>query len=91
MELHPSAVLVEFSSQGETIRQLCRKNKTFRTVCSDYQQCFNALCYWNNSNLTEAPQRRREYEAMLTELKSEISLILNDLNPSETCGRGNRH
>ena len=80
--LHPSAVLDYFPSRGETVRQLFRKDKTFQAICADYQQCIKALHYWNNSDLPEAPKRRKEYQALLSELGDEISLILTNTNTS---------
>jgi hypothetical protein len=83
-ELHPSAVLNDFPDQGEAVRQLFRKDKTFQAICADYQQCARAQHYWVNSDLPEAPQRRIEYQDLLSELRTEISLILNRMNTSET-------
>ena len=83
-ELLPSAVLHDFSSRGEAVRQLYRKDKGFQAICFDYQQCARALHYWSNSDLAEAPQRRIEYQDLLSELRAEISLILDTLNASET-------
>ena len=82
-ELHPSAVIDDFPSQGETVRQLFRKDKTFQAICADYQQCSRALQYWNNSDLPDAPKRRKEYQALLSELGDEISLILSDTNTAK--------
>ena len=83
-EINPYKVMDDFPSHREIIKQLFRKNKTFQTLCSDYRHCANALHYWNNSELREAPQRRGEYEELLSELKSEILLTLNNFNQSGT-------
>lgn len=83
-ELPPSAVLADFPSQGEAIRQLYRMDKAFQAICSDYQQCARALHHWNNSDLPSASQRRIEYQDLRSELKAEILLILNKMNTSET-------
>jgi hypothetical protein len=83
-ELLPSAVLHDFSSRGEAVRQLYRKDKGFQAICFDYQQCARALHYWSNSDLPSASQRRKEYQDLLSELRAEISLILNRMNTSET-------
>ena len=88
-ELLPSAVLNDFPSQSETVRQLYRKDKAFQAICSDYQRCARALHYWNNSDLPSASQRRTEYQDLLSELKAEISLFLNKRYTSETIK--NRH
>lgn len=81
-ELLPSAVLHDFPSQGEAVRQLYRKDKGFQAICFDYQQCAKALHYWINSDLPSASERRTEYQNLLSELKAEISLILNEMNTS---------
>lgn len=83
-ELLPSAVLHDFPSQGEAVRQLYRQDKGFQAICADYQQCARALHYWSNSDQPSASQRRTEYQNLLSELRAEISLILNRMNTSET-------
>jgi len=79
-EINPFAVMDDFPSQRELIKQLFRTNKTFHTLCFDYHQCSKAFRFWSNSDLPEASQRRGEYEELLSELKSEILLILNNLS-----------
>jgi uncharacterized protein YdcH (DUF465 family) len=82
--IKPYAVMDRFPSHREIIKQLFRKDKTFQTLCSDYQKCNKALHYWNNSDLRETPQRIQEYESLCAELESEILLFLNNLNQSDT-------
>jgi len=84
IEINPYKVMDDFPSHREIIKQCFRKNKTFQTLCFDYLHCAKALHYWNNSDLREAPHRREEYEELLSELKSEILLILNNFNQSDT-------
>ena len=79
-EINPFAVMDDFPSHHEIIKQLFKTSKTFHTLCSDYQQCTKALRYWSNSDLPESSQRLEEYEELLSELKSEILLILNNLS-----------
>lgn len=79
-ELNPYTVIAHFTSHSESIKKLYRNNHNFQTLCADYQQCAKALHYWNNSDLPEAPKRRKEYQALLSELGAEISLILNNTN-----------
>ena len=81
-EIHPFAVMDDFPSHREIIKHLFKTNKTFHILCFDYQQCAKALRYWSNSDLPKASQRRGEYEELLSELKSEILLTLNNLNQS---------
>ena len=81
-EIHPFAVMDDFPSHRETIKQLFRKDKNFHTLCSDYQQCTRALNFWSKSDLPKALQRREEYEALLAELKSEILQIEKNVTNS---------
>ena len=79
-EINPIAVMDDFPFHSEIIKQLFKFNKTFHTLCSDYQQCAKALRYWSNSDLPEASIRLGEYEELLSELKSEILMIVNNLS-----------
>ena len=79
-EINPYALLDRFPSHREIIIHLFRKDKTFQTLCSDYQKCSKALHHWNKSDLREASQRRKEYDVLLSELESEILEIINNVN-----------
>jgi hypothetical protein len=81
-EFNPYALMDRFPTHREIIKHLFRKDKTFQTLCSDYQRCCKALDHWNKSDLREASQRREEYDALLLELESEILVILNNFNIS---------
>ncbi|MGB5883448.1 MAG: hypothetical protein WBD61_06185 [Desulfobulbales bacterium] len=83
-EINPYALFDRFPSHRETIKHLFKRDKTFQTLCSDYQKCSKALHHWNKSDVREASQRREEYEALLSELESEILLILNNDNNNDT-------
>jgi hypothetical protein len=91
-EIIPYAVMDRFPSHREIIKQLFRKDKTFLSLCTDYQKCRKALHYWDNSDLREAPQRREEYKELLSELENEILLILNNANNNaNNNGTGEAH
>jgi len=79
-EINPYALMDRFPSHREIIISLFRKDKTFQTLCSDYQRCSKALHHWNKSDLREASQRRKEYDVLLSELESEILEIINNVN-----------
>ena len=83
-EINPYALFDRFPSHREIIKHLFKRDKTFQTLCSDYQKCSKALHYWKKSDVREASQRREEYEALLSELESEILLILNNDNNNNT-------
>ena len=89
-EINPYALFERFPSHREIIKQLFRKDKTFLSLCTDYQKCRKALHYWDNSDLREAPQRREEYETLLSELESEILLIVNSVNNNDA-GEPHKH
>jgi len=90
IEINPYALYERFPSHREIIKQLFRKDKIFQTLCSDYQKCSKALQHWNKSDLREASQRREEYETLLSELESEILLIVNTVNNNDA-GEAHKH
>jgi hypothetical protein len=73
-------VLKRFSERKDCIKRLFRENDNFRNVCEDYQNCTEALRYWNQSESDEAPTRREEYGMLQQDLEAEI---LEHLNESE--------
>jgi hypothetical protein len=48
------------------------RDKTFKSVCEDYQKCVEAVEYWKRSPFEKAPQREDEYAILLIELEEEI-------------------
>ena len=86
-EINPYTVMDRFPSHKEKIKQLFRNNRSFQTLCSDYHRCIKAMQFWNKSDLCEAPQRRKEYEALKSELEAEIlQILLQSDNPSGEIG-----
>ena len=83
-EINPYALLDRFPSHREIIRHLFKRDKTFQTLCSDYQRCSKALHHWNKSDLQEASQRMKEYDDLLSELESEILEIINNVNNNDS-------
>lgn len=65
-------VLNRFPERGETVKQLFKQDDAFQSLCEDYIKCRQALQYWRNAESSEAPARRQEYEALLSELESEL-------------------
>jgi len=56
------------------------RNKTFKSICKEYQKCAEAVEYWKRSNLEKAPLRADEYATILMELEEMICKYL-----VETC------
>ena len=80
-EINPYTVIERFPEHKETIKHLYKNNPNFQILCSDYRKCVKALKIWTESDLREAPQRRKEYENLLQELESEILKNLNICDP----------
>ncbi len=78
--IHPSLFLImkHFPDREDILRRMYLKNKTFKSICEDYQKCEEALHYWSKSELAEAKKRHREYLELLDELKSEIQQSLDE-------------
>ena len=73
-----STVLDRFPDHRETIAQLGKKDKLFRTLCNDYRKCKAALRHWSQSEKDGAEGRREEYEVLLMELEGEILRYLEE-------------
>ncbi len=72
--IHPSlfSVMKRFPDRRNALRQMYRTSESFRSICRNYQKCAKALDYWAKSKSAEAPDRHREYSALLQELELEI-------------------
>ncbi len=72
--IHPGLFLVlqRFPDRQKAVRHIYRTSKSFQAICHNYQKCSEALHYWAESGHEEAPNRYREYSALLHELESEI-------------------
>ena len=78
-----SQVIIRFSDQKRKVLQLLQEKDSFRSLCGDYQQCAEALAYWNRATEEVAPLRRQEYSALLRELEQEIVEYLETQNRHE--------
>lgn len=76
----PSKTKIRFPDQKDSIILRFRKNINFQTLCDDYKKCAEAVEHWNQSELTEAPARRKEYSNLLPDLEEEIRQYLNGSN-----------
>jgi len=65
-------ILKRFPDREGIIKRIFSGDDNFKTACEDFQQCSEVLRYWNQSTETQAPARRKEYEALLNELEQEI-------------------
>ena len=72
--IQPSLFLVmnRFPDHRNTLRQMYRSSESFRLSCHNYQKCTKALKHWAKSKSAQAPDRYREYAALLEELELEI-------------------
>jgi hypothetical protein len=55
-----------------------RTSETFQCICQNYQKCSEALSHWTKSKHADAPERQREYTALLKELELEIIQSLEE-------------
>ena len=78
--IHPGLFLVmkHFPNRKSDLRQMYRSSESFRALCQNYQKCAKAMNYWEKSKKEEAPDRLREYTALLQELELEI---MDNLEP----------
>ena len=74
------ALLERFPEQKSAIRALYLQNQSFKTLCSDYEQCAAAIEYWKSCPSEEARRRSEEYRALLSELEEEVRRILGESN-----------
>ncbi len=72
--IHPGLFLVieRFPDHREILYRLYAADEAFQTLCDNYQECFQAVEYWNHSKAASAPDRQQEYGALLNELETEI-------------------
>ena len=65
-------VMNRFPDRRNELRQMYRTSESFESLCLNYQKCSAALDYWGKSKSEQAPERQREYAALLQELELEI-------------------
>jgi hypothetical protein len=65
-------VMNRFPDRRNDLRQMYRTSESFRSICRNYQKCTKALDHWGKSKSEQAPERQREYAALLQELELEI-------------------
>jgi hypothetical protein len=67
-----------YPDKKDALRRIYRTSQSFQNICQNYQKCTEALKYWEKSRRPEAPERYREYSALLQELKLEITKSLEN-------------
>jgi hypothetical protein len=72
------AIFEQFPERREEVKKLFKTNESFKALCEDYSRCAEALQHWNTSLDQYAPDRLREYEALLDELELEILQKVNE-------------
>lgn len=77
--VHPSIFLAmkQFPDRKNLILEQYRANKTFQSICEDYQTCIEALTRWNDIDSDEAAVRRQEYQDLIRSLEFEITEYLS--------------
>ncbi len=72
--IHPGLFLVieRFPDRKKTLHNLYACNEAFQSLCENYRQCTEAIRYWAQAGDEKAPERHREYSALLHELELEI-------------------
>ena len=78
--IHPSLFLImkRFPDRKDTSRQKYRTSKSFQSICKNYQKCSEALNYWAEFEDENAPEREKEYAALLKGLELEITKSLEN-------------
>jgi hypothetical protein len=72
------AVSKRFPDRMNAIKRLFRENEVFQGLCEDYRRCAEAVEHWKRSTSEEASLLRKEYEALLRDLETEIMERLRD-------------
>ena len=65
-------ILKRFPDHKDDLLEMYRSSASFQSVCANYQECLEALRYWAESEDEIAPERHREYQALLHELEEDI-------------------
>ena len=74
--------------QEDSIDLLVGKDDEFRELCSDFDDCVDALRRWSHSREPGAGAKADEYRALLEDLMAEVRRYL-DLSPGhQTKSRG---
>ncbi len=78
--IHPSLFIVmkHFPDRKDAVRQMYRSSNSFQDICRNYSKCSEALRYWAESEDENAPEREKEYSALLHELELEITNSLEN-------------
>lgn len=66
-----------FPDEGDSIAILATMDPEFRAMCEDYDDCIEALRYWDWSQAPEAVSRADEYRNLVQELEKEIIQALS--------------
>jgi hypothetical protein len=65
-------LMQRFPDKKDLLRHRFLNNKSFQSICKDYQRCSDALAYWAKSEQENAPDLYREYCLLLQELETDI-------------------
>jgi hypothetical protein len=67
--------------RDQLIERAYRGNRPFRELCRDYRKCFVALERWKDEDPGQAVPRWSEYSELLAELRGEIQIWLEAMEP----------
>ena len=70
-------IMKRFPDRKDALLHMYRKSDSFKSICDSYQECFEALRYWAESEHETAVDRHREYESLLHDLEQDILQSLN--------------
>ena len=70
-------IMRRFPDHKDALRNMFLQNKSFYTICEDYQKCESAVKYWGQSDHETALVRRLEYLEMIKDLEVEIQQRLS--------------
>ena len=74
-------ILEWLSDKSHMIDLLMEKDPEFVELCEEYNDCVNALRYWNRSTEPVAEDRVKEYSTLIGKLEEEIIQALEAFNP----------
>jgi hypothetical protein len=67
-----------FPDYGTVIERMYKENPTFRELCRDYKRCDDTLERWRRRDGVSSAERLREYAELLSRLRDEIEVWLDD-------------
>jgi hypothetical protein len=76
------SVVERFPEKKGSIGRLFVRDKSFRSLCEEYEACRKAYRFWQGSSLPEAPDLRNDFSSLQRELDEEILEYLGKETPA---------